>query len=264
MIRKRDFILFLHVVAFLVVAITMTTLYSIDLPGQGMTEVQPLFESTTASYTATIVESVDLKPTRLAALQAKLRDRGEIISALDNEPTVEEPVVSGSKSATTTTEIKDAPLRCASYRAVTVEGLNGVLTYVERGTSRIFYTLAVTGSAQSTSTGLTISTTSVEKIVLSLPLRTIPLPFASCIPTDIVAVTLVGAPIRNTEYAQFKGVSEAVLIGYTLDGFPLYGQTNNLETDACGGRLVDGAYRYYLSPQRDAVVGCFVGIPVNL
>lgn len=74
------------------------------------------------------------------------------------------------------------------------------------------------------------------------------------------------------EYAE-----EDELVGYAMDGFPIYGPTNNV-LDECNGRLVDGSYRYhqvrmedidFSSPQCNAndprihnwnpIIGCFRG-----
>jgi hypothetical protein len=85
-----------------------------------------------------------------------------------------------------------------------------------------------------------------------------------CVGTDIIAVTPVGAPIRNSEVAKYSGSGENTLIGYTIDGLQLFGTTSSIDTDACGGAMVGGVYRYYLSPERNTIVNCFVAIPVAL
>ena len=40
-------------------------------------------------------------------------------------------------------------------------------------------------------------------------------------------------------------VSEDTLLGYALDGFKIYGYTDQ-ELDECNGRMVDGEYRYHI------------------
>jgi len=97
-----------------------------------------------------------------------------------------------------------------------------------------------------------------------LPIRTVGNSSSpSCLPTDAVAVALSGGLIRNNEAAGYRAFPEHVLIGHTIDGFPLYGYSER-QTDRCGGAVVDGAYRYYLSDTRDTVLDCFVAPPVAL
>ena len=147
-----------------------------------------------------------------------------------------------------------------TYSSKTIAGLTGMQQYVERVGQRVFVEVQ---QPREVGTSTVPSAPTVTDI-FSLPLRSTPLAFTSCIKDDIVAVSQTGVIIRNSDYIKYQGSGEATLIGYTLDGFPLYGRTNSITTDACGGAMIDGGYRYYLSAERKGVLGCFAGIPVAL
>jgi hypothetical protein len=79
----------------------------------------------------------------------------------------------------------------------------------------------------------------------------------------VVGIARDGSLIRNSDAELYAVFGPEVLIGYLLDGFPLYG-ASNLPTDACGGAEIGGSYRYYLSPKRDWVISCFTAAPGSL
>ena len=262
MIRTRDFFLFLLVLGFLIVAIVVTLVWSAQLRGgQGDSVVQ--FTATTATYTAAVAPMADTKDERLAALRKKLAEDTSI-NAPDTPTEPENPDTASSSAATEEIPVlttKDTVQLCtAAYTAKSIPGLNGQQQYEEREGQRMFFTMVSALDLATTTPGAPAE----KQIVFTLPLRLAPLLTTSCIKDDIVAVSQTGMVIRNTEYAIYRGNGESTLIGYTLDGFPLYGRTNSITTDACGGAIVDGSYRYYLSAERDAVLGCFAGIPAAL
>lgn len=58
------------------------------------------------------------------------------------------------------------------------------------------------------------------------------------------------------------------LVGWALDGFPIYGPydqdgklTRSKDLDACNGREVDGNYQYVMTPEPPFIMGCFTGTP---
>ncbi|CAH1272835.1 Hypp4949 [Branchiostoma lanceolatum] len=74
------------------------------------------------------------------------------------------------------------------------------------------------------------------------------------IPTCIFDVTEVPSPI----------------IGVALDGFPIYGPTDetgraltSADLDECHGRQVNGQYRYHVTSDFPYFLGCFKGAPVD-
>lgn len=273
MLRTRDLVLFLSVIVFLVGAITIT-LWTSNTTNSANNLNATIFNAQTATYTAEVSAVVDTKKDRLAILREKLKQR-ESISA-EPEP-IEETVTDVVETAATTSEsvevvVKDSLVKLCgeSYSSKTIPGLTGTQRYVERVGQRVFYDeVSATGAPASvpvdaSTTEPTATPSTVEQVIFILPLRTVPLSFTSCIKDDIVAISQTGLVIRNADYAKYQGSGEATLIGYTLDGFLLYGRTNSITTDACGGAVIDGSYRYYLSAERKAVIGCFAGLPVSL
>ncbi|MBY0538312.1 hypothetical protein K2P47_02850 [Patescibacteria group bacterium] len=259
MIRTRNFFLFVLLVAFLIGGILLTLWFSASTVQQEQYADMIFGGDNTATMTAEVVTPEDTRQSRLASLRAKLAKYTDVAMA----PSVEEVSVetTNSENATTTDEApgKATADVCANYGATAVPALNGQLTYGESGGQRTFGTVGTTEPTGSS----TVPATTVATVFV-LPLRTTALPSPSCIASDIVAVTPTGSPIRNTDYAKYRGVGEATLIGYTIDGFELYGASSNLQTDACGGTTVSGVYRYYLSSERDTVLNCFAAIPVAL
>jgi hypothetical protein len=258
MFRTRDFLMFLVAITILVLAIVLTLLLTdYSQVGTGVS-FDTEFDTTTATYTAEVVVPPNQREERLATMRRKLSE----ISAEFRAPQKEEVVESESLEPTEeeTTEPTLATIEeCPVKRIQTIAWVPTPQQSEVRDGSRVFYTARALPPVDASSTPEV-----VETVLLSLPVRTEALSFTSCIPSSVVAVTPTGMPVRNTDYAQYQGLGEGTLIGYTLDGFELYGQTSTLDTDACGGAVVGGVYRYYLSAERQGVIGCFAGIPVVL
>jgi hypothetical protein len=74
---------------------------------------------------------------------------------------------------------------------------------------------------------------------------------------------------------EVTGIGGDTLVGYALDGFPIYnplpGSKDDIDAalDACNGLTVDGQYRYYARTQdqvgsgRNYLLGCFSGVPTT-
>jgi hypothetical protein len=259
MIRTRNFFLFILVVAFLVGGILLTLWFSASTVRQEAYTDMIFGGDYTATMTAEVVTEEDSRASRLASLRAKLAKYTDVAMAPSTEDVPKENTPDDTATTTVDATETAAPDLCANYGAVSTPALTGQLTYSETPGQRLF---GITGTTEPTSS--TSLPTVTVSTVFALPLRTSALPSTSCIASDIVAVTPTGAPIRNADYAQYRGAGEATLIGYTIDGFELYGASSNLQTDACGGTTVSGTYRYYLSSERDSILNCFAAIPVAL
>lgn len=98
----------------------------------------------------------------------------------------------------------------------------------------------------------------VDDVVLQLPIRSVLLQSErNCLPSDVVAIALDGSLIKTADYSLYSIFGHETLIGYTLDGFGLYGLNLETKVDSCGGSIVEGEYRYYLSKERQGVISCF-------
>ncbi len=168
-------------------------------------------------------------------------------------PTAEAPIAT---STTTEEEIPPAPapgtaLLCGGYASYAGLWPNESMVIEEQEGMRVISVKNDEGAGG-------------EEIVAALPIRTLGDPVSpSCLPNDVVAVSKSGGLIRNNEVDDYLTFPEHVLVGYTIDGFPLYGHTTE-ETDYCGGMTVDDEYRYYLSDSRETILNCFVAPPATL
>lgn len=258
MIRTRDFLLLLISVAFLMVLITAETAKQFFGNAQGdlPTANTPTFtegELENVSAEVAISSGID-RQGNIERLREQLRDfianPPEPETVLLAPPTAEVP----EDTATTTELVAEIPtdaLLCAGYASYGGDWPNQLLSInVQEGVRVVSIENA--------------SATSSATVVAVLPIRTLGSAVSpSCLPTDAVAIAQSGGLIRNNEAAGYLAFPEHVLIGYTLDGFSLYGYSER-ETDVCGGVMVDGEYRYYLSQNRESVLNCFAAPPVFL
>ena len=257
MIRTRNFFLFMLLLAFLLGGIILTLWFSAD-SNATTTYREMLFGPETATMTAEIGTPKDDKQSRLEALRKKLSTFTDVALA-PAEVAVESEFVSATTTVPTEPDMVATVQRCANYRSVNVPQLTGSLTYGESGGQRTF-SVTETSAVDASST---VSTTN-QKVVFTLPLRIGSLGVKDCITADIVAVSPTGVPIRNSDVVAYSGSGESTLIGYTIDGLTLFGKTSSIDTDECGGATVGGVYRYYVSPERETLINCFVAIPVAL
>ena len=117
--------------------------------------------------------------------------------------------------------------------------------------------------ATTTASGTPLLTTETE-VVIQLPLRSVPLGTASCLPTDVVGIAKDGSLIRNSEVTLYAVFGADTLIGYALDGFPIYGARSGVALDECGGTGAIGQYRYYLEAERGYILNCFASEPISI
>ena len=259
MIRTRNFLLFILMLAFLVGGILLTLWFSASSSTQSGYTDMIFGGAETATMTAVVETPEDKRESRLASLRAKLAQYTDVALAPSTaEVAVETNTDMTGEAIATSTTVASADL-CSNYSAVSLPVLSGQLTYAVSGGQRTFgKTETIPATSSTTLPTVTMAT------VFALPLRSVAVGFTSCIASNIVAVTPTGAPISNTDAGTYRASGEATLIGYTIDGFELYGNTSSLPTDSCGGATVSGTYRYYLSSERDTILNCFAAIPVAL
>lgn len=259
MIRTRDFLLFLISVGFLLVIITAETAKQYfarngdDVP----VATTPAFdENAPSDISAEVVMTDDIdRQANIGRLREKLRDF--IANPPEPETSLSAPPPDSKPLETSTTTEDDVPatptsvLLCGGYFPYTGTWPNQLLSIdVQEGVRVV--------SAKSVEAG------GEAEVIVVLPIRTIGSSVSpSCLPTDVVAVAQSGSIIRNNEAGGYRAFPDHVLIGYTLDGYGLYGYTTK-ETDHCGGAMMDGEYRYYLSENHEIVLNCFVAPPVGL
>ena len=250
MFRTRDFALMFSAIVFLVVAIVATWSNSAGF-NVGGRQMAAVFQSSDEekSFTGEIEESVvPAYDERVAALKKRIASLGKTeVAAVAPE---EVPVVPEAPAATA--DVKEN--RCPNYHALqTVWSPYGV-KFEEVEGARLVY------RENASSTPLANSN---REILAQLPVRSIPLASQTCIATDVVGIATDGSLISNTEIGMYKIFGSETLIGYALDGFPIYG-LSSAKTDICGGSMASGQYRYQLTSNRDVMINCFAGSPISL
>lgn len=251
MFRTRDFILLFVTIVFLLVAIGATIVNkkpaSVD-SGPEIEFVDTTDEDRPVEYYSP--ETLD-RDSRLASMRQKISESLDLmISTPELDPVPDEVLLDDP--------VIDNPLYCPNYSVYTgVWPVSGVKHDVAEG-ARIFYTetnVEVEPSSASSSIE-----SEVKNNLLQLPLVPAIGVKKNCIPFDVVGIALDGSLIKNNEASLYGLFGGETLIGYALDGFAIYG-TSEVQTDDCGGGVVNGSYSYYLSTNRDTVINCFTANP---
>lgn len=263
MIRTRDFVVFMLLLMALFAGGGAVTVFELGTRSAQVGAVAVAVDPQAVPIVekeAVVVEAPEIdRPGLLAAMREKVAARigefGEVVPT-ESEP----PVVAGEDAPEPASA---APLQlCATYSQVGWADMLG-MQFREAEGARVLYRTVPAPVEMDSATGTSSEPAVVEQILAQLPLRSQPLPSPTCIPQDVIGVALDGSLVRNNEVGLYRVFDADTLIGYTLDGFPLYG-VSALPTDDCGGTMVGGTYRYYLSAQRDTILQCFAGVPVGL
>lgn len=239
----------------------ITTTIKNDLASKDHQAMVILYDDSTSStdYSAVLPETpADERPSRLTALREKIT---EVLSNDDYDSAVVEEeeilAVTPPEKLPPETPATNSVSLCSNYAPSQLNWNPKGLQFEIIEGARILYrdtsymTVAVATATES------------REVVLQLPLRTTPLSAKSCLKTDVVGIAFDGSLIRNNEQALYQIFDSETLIGYALDGFPIYGLNNSLATDECGGTVISGEYKYYLAPEREGVLGCFSDNPVG-
>lgn len=266
LLRTKNFLLYLLSIAFLVLAIAATTVVNWQSTGGGAQASEKFVVGDDVAYSAITSTSTSLdRIARAATLRDKIAASG--IATQFSQPSISETETDlPSESSGETTETvaavaaTGAIANCATYQPTTslwnptaveflvVEGARLVYREIQKPTIEMDASSSVP--------------TKEKEVLLQLPLRTTPTGPPHCIPTDVVAIAMDGSLIRNNENKLYGVFGAETLIGYALDGFSVYGENTNVTVDVCGGAVVSGEYRYYVSATRESVLGCFAGQPV--
>jgi len=257
MLRTRDLILFILVLSFLAIAITATVVKGTDTQG-----VQPIVFNDADSTSGLEITSPQIALDRQSVidrLRAKLQNSTELI-----EPAASVEAPDEVESAQQTV----FGLQRCLYPDDTLSmvprwPLSGVSVSIQEGARLVSFSETVlipsiTSSASS-------STQSEEVVTTVIPLLQLPVIAGKqsdpvCVPSEVVGVTNGGILMFNGDVNSYRKIPENALIGYSRDGFPIYGVYEG-EVDACGGYDHPSGYRYTISTERDYIVGCYVGVP---
>ena len=263
-LRTRDFLLYLLTAAFLLIAITVTVvkdIYPENVNTANIISANPYAEE--VIYTAFVDEKPAMdRAGHLATLRDKITELKESfigsasVPETTNTPLQEIPVIE-------LTNVSIEELKCPGYQNYAkVWSPLGLKFSVVEG-ARLLYREVEALGLTSTTSSATLQTELIKEVLLQLPLLTYGATNKNCLPSDAVGIALDGSLMKNNEYSLYSIFRDETLIGYALDGFPIYGQSD-VKTDECGGILVDNQYRYYLAKERKAVLYCYSGTPVKI
>ncbi len=257
MFRTRDFVLVLVSLVFIVMLVVMTV-----RPGvTGVGTVVTLGEvAESPVFTAEVPAGVDTRAERLKAMRAKLAERTILMADTPTPvPAPEEVVVVASTTVPTKEEV--VVMTCASYRTLDIPWSPQGIVAEDREGMRVYYEPGVpTDAVDALGQPFPVP----ESVRARIPLRTWPLATPSCLPTDVIGIGTDGSLMRNDELALYTVFGGDTIVGYALDGFPIYGRAPGIVTDTCGGAMVGGQYRYILDPARPGLITCFAGVPTAL
>jgi hypothetical protein len=228
MFRTRDFILLFSAAVFLVVGIGVTALAEYQA-GRSHSAAVLFAEVSEQEFTAELQSTEPpSREARLSEMRDKIAAQGEVAVDMPEmiAAVVESESTAGAEEVTEEPESVASLMKCPGYAAYQGSwSPQGVQFAVAEG-ARVVTRTVVGGAPEA------------AEVLLQLPLY----PFAgtpSCLRTDVVGIAQDGSLIKNNEVGLYGVFGEHTLIGYALDGFPLYG-TTNLATDACGGAVVAG------------------------
>lgn len=259
MLRTRDYFLLLVVIIFLLVAIGTTAITRTSPLGEnGNADITFGTESPT-EFSAEISGGIETtRSERLFALREKIQTDSNLSLYAQPEPEevpVAEEVVPENNSGIT------EEIRCPQYAAVAPAwNTTGVKVEVIEGLRLVYRENQSPPQAAGTSS---VAVSPSKDILLKLPVRTASQGSTNCIPSTVIGVTIGGSLIKNSDAGLYAPFGEGTILGYALDGYPIYG-TSAAAVDACGGRTVGGQYRYQLSADRETILNCFSGLPVSL
>jgi hypothetical protein len=268
MVRTRDFFLFVLCALFLVIAIGATwTFGNHGVVPASEVEFGTEFETYASATTPVSTEEAD-RANRVKVMRDKILASGDVIAmpeTVEEESKEETPTDEAEPVATSTAVQASIIQTCPTYAPLTLAWDPSVIKWQEREGVRLVVVpgAPMPGPAIGSSTAST-SPVAPDYVRAQLPVRTWPLPTTACLPTDVVGITMSGVLMRNYEQARYTGFGKDMLIGYALDGFPIYGADPSVVTDTCGGSTVGGTYRYTLHPDRPGLITCFAGVPATL
>jgi hypothetical protein len=260
MIRTRDFLLIFSAIMFLLTAIGGTVFGRIHTNVQTATVIE-FVTDTREEFSAEIPQSETIsREDRLLSMRQKIADsEAQPWLEVEPEPIISEVTVS-DEDEENQQDIVVGISKCSNY--FTYRGVwapQEIQSSVSEG-ARIFYREIIVSTPQDSTSS---PTELQQEVILQLPLYPLINTQSSCLSSDVVGIAQDGSLIRHNESGLYSVFGESTLIGYALDGFPIYGVTD-VATDECGGVVLAGEYRYHLSETRDSVLQCFRATPTPL
>lgn len=264
MIRTRDLVLYLAVLFFIVLAAVHTGVSGRAVAGIETLFVTPTTEVTPSAYVPDAEDTLAARwqqlKARLAAGDGYLPDTPAVFTSVDQ-------VVSDTAGASGTDSIgflgERTPMWCgAPVASPAVQNWPRTVQLTIADGQRVVETMVEVAETVGSTTETRRST---EVVASSLPIRSIRSTFDSCLPDTLIGVTTNGTPLTNDAATQLTAVASTQPIGYTRDGFTIYGPVADPSVlDACGGVYVNGVYQYHIRVDEPFVIACYGGVPVAI
>lgn len=256
MFRTRDFILVFTAVAFLLMAIGVTVFN--QRAASNVSQENVFAQQLSAEGGAEIQNNSDFS--RSEKLKS-MRDKIALSSDLSISSPEPEPLFTEVNPTTTESVFAENTLQqCPSYQ--TYNGMwspFGVQIEEVEG-ARLVYRVS---EREVISTSSTPTVETFKDVVVQLPVRSFPAVSTSCVYSDVIGIANDGSLIRNSEVGVYGIFDSKTVVGYALDGFPIYG-SGSAATDACGGVMGLSGYQYQISSTRDTIINCFSAAPVRI
>lgn len=261
MFQTREWVMFVAGCVFVLGAI-MVTVWSETKPASVNIPAAVSFvtQSAVEEQQATVVMSDDPSPSEaLAAMRDKVVAYRETHRRDTDKFTVATsvPVVAGEATSSAANTSGPSAVQYCNPDATEYAGVwprNVVVE--EREGVRVVYVA---------SEGVATGTVRLpETLLLQLPAPGRPGIEQHCLPHEVVGVAQDGSLIRNKEVGMYQIFSADTVVGYALDGFPIYGKNDSIDVDTCGGAMGPEGYGYVLQSERESMVQCFRGRPAQL
>lgn len=264
MIRTRDLFVFVFILLFLSLCIAVTILLDVRaLSHKGASLLLDTnFSSTTFSASATVTKIN--REGNITRLRKAILESDSVIIPNPSVTQVEETAVETSTSTDTAlvTTIQKCVTPDDAISYTRTWPLNNVFVVVKDGYRSVVEISKTSPSSSVVST--TTSSTTQQSVTIKTHLKLQENPVqsgnSSCVPSDVIGITLQGSLMFNADAHLYMSKTGDEKIGYARDGFPIYGVYEGV-VDSCGGYMHNEGYRYTLSKDRTYVLGCYVGVP---
>ncbi len=252
MIRTRDFLLFVVSFIFIVVGIGTTLFWQQNQEGVG--EIKPVEFSNAEVITEGVLnKSNEEKQSIIAYFKQKiLAGEGDVPAGEPTFTSVDD-ISEELPPPDVDTSLEEEESNCVSsinYDAV-FRSWPQVVTMVATDKR------SVVVPETSTSSDVTF------RHILDMPISPNKLANSVCATGAVIGVTPEGRPLYNYQASEFQNAPAGTLVGYALDGFPIYGPNDYLEYDTCGGTSVGSYYQYRVRSGDSNILHCYYGTPVK-
>lgn len=257
MLKSRNFAVALGALALF--AVGGTSAYVLpDIIIGGQTAGVAFVDASLESFSATVAQpSTFSREDRLASMREKIAAKKNIVAVATTEESTISPEPEEEMPAEGSSEEEKGEKRCDAYQTATLSWSSTGVKIEEVEGARLVYKDGTPTMVGSTSVPTRIT-------LAQLPLKSAPSSAGNCIGSDVIGISKSGALIRNSEVLAYSGFGVGILVGYALDGFPIYGGAHSGAVDVCGGAIVGGQYRYFVASGNETIINCYSGTPISL